>query len=669
MHPHTLAHATPVTGVRFNAPWGPTSRKVPIKPCRVRRYVTLDKARFDYWWHTGEVWRHKRPPIMPIMGGANLYSGDDANFDGGTIGGWVVNTNCTLTTTTAQQQAGTRSLQVTATAAGAFGALSPEVTIVVGTSYFASVYSRTAVTARPFGVDLAWYNSAHTFLSSTSGALSADTTSGWTKVNVTATAPATAVYARIFVNYGNSAAGEVHYIDTASLDTTTPGETAFYFITGTFRAASIAVDGFDIIEVRASCRGGGGGGGTNSGLAGITPGAGGGGGAFASGLVTTTPNTVYTVTVGQGGAIATNGGDSWFSTTGTVFAHRGGGATNNTPGTGGTTASSIGTTEFKGGEGGAGSGVTGGGGGGGAGDANAGGNASGTTAGTGGAAGGGAGGAQNTAGTVNSGAGGGAAAATGTAGVGARGRVDINPTKFRVENNVITEHVITVPRLLIANRAFSVITEHVLARTLNVKITHPVITEHVVAQGAKSIVKTAFPIITEHVMALTRQLVALRSFAVITEHVTALTRTLVLARSFPVITEHVTALTRRLVATRSFPVITEHDLTLTRRLVASRTFAVITEHEVAFARSLVASRTFNVITEHVTLLNRQLGLQRVLDVITEHEMSFTKVVTFDRKFSVITEHVVTAQVAMDFDDVPGGACPPCEETDVWGVAG
>lgn len=653
MHPHTLTFAAPISGARFDAPWGPSTRRRPVKPCRVRRYATLDQAQFAYWQRTGEIWRHKRPPIM---GAANLVTGD---FDDNTVQGWAQNANCSVAATTAQQQAGTHSLQVTATAAAVFSTISAEYAVTAGTSYFATAFVRAAATSRLVAVQLFWYNGSHGFLSQSNGTNVTAVTGSWTRATVgMVNAPATAAFGRLVVSYAAGAAGEVQYVDTATVDDTSSNGLSVGYTTSagsfTYRAASIAVDGFDIIEASILCYGGGGGGGVRSGIGGVTPGAGGGAGAFVQTEFSLTPGTVYTVTVGGAGGIGAAGGDTWFSSTSDVLADSGKGAINNTPGAGGTVAGSIGTIEFKGGEGGAGSGTTGGGGGGGAGTLGAGGDAAGTTPGTGTAFNGGDGGAQNTAGTIFGGGGGGAAAVTGTAGVGARGLVLVFPTKFRVENNVVTEHIISVPRLLVANRSFAVVTEHVLARTLNVGVTHPIVSEHVTAQGAKSIVKTAFSVITEHVTDLTRRLVAVRTFGVITEHVTALTRTLVLARSFGVVTEHVLALTRRAVLTRSFPVITEHVISLSRSLVAGRSFAIITEHVTVLTRTLVASRNFGVITEHVTAFTRQLGLQRNFGVITEHELSVTKILTFVRDFNLVTEHVVTAAVCMDFDDVPTG---------------
>lgn len=105
--------------------------------------------------------------------------------------------------------------------------------------------------------------------------------------------------------------------------------------------------------------GGGGGGGQNLGSDG---GGGGGGGAYSLQVVTVVPGNNYTVTVGGAGTgnagctASIAGGDSWFSTTGTVLAKGGspGACSTGTPpagGAGGASGSGVGTTKFSGGQG------------------------------------------------------------------------------------------------------------------------------------------------------------------------------------------------------------------------------------------------------------------------------------------------------------------------------
>jgi hypothetical protein len=110
-----------------------------------------------------------------------------------------------------------------------------------------------------------------------------------------------------------------------------------------------------VSSITVECWGGGGaGGGVKSN--GNYGGAGGAGGAYASKVITVTPGSNYTVTVGKGGNGGTgdgpSGGDSWFGSTTTVLAKGGdgGGGDNGSPGLG-TSAGSIGSTVYKGGDG------------------------------------------------------------------------------------------------------------------------------------------------------------------------------------------------------------------------------------------------------------------------------------------------------------------------------
>ncbi|MFH0865110.1 MAG: GEVED domain-containing protein [Bacteroidota bacterium] len=155
-----------------------------------------------------------------------------------------------------------------------------------------------------------------------------------------------------------------------------------------------------VTSVTVECWGGGGAGGGEA-LSTVFGGGGGAGGAYATKVVTVIPGNSYTVTVGTGSAGANGAGatgnPSWFSLVSEVYAQggAGGAAANGGTANGGTgsSASSIGTTKYAGGNGANGTASISGGGGGGAGSTGAGGNASGVTAGTGTSLSGGNGGA------------------------------------------------------------------------------------------------------------------------------------------------------------------------------------------------------------------------------------------------------------------------------------
>lgn len=139
----------------------------------------------------------------------------------------------------------------------------------------------------------------------------------------------------------------------------------------------------DVTEVAVECWGAGGGGGTS--LITVSGGGGGGGGAYArSEVVSVTPGTTYTVTVGTS-AGSSDGGDSWFMSTGTTLAKGGLQGSHGlflTPGAGGLggdAASCVGDTVRSGGAGSAGAALAAGAGGGSAGEDVDGNAASGTT--------------------------------------------------------------------------------------------------------------------------------------------------------------------------------------------------------------------------------------------------------------------------------------------------
>lgn len=181
-----------------------------------------------------------------------------------------------------------------------------------------------------------------------------------------------------------------------------------------------------ITSVQVECYAGGCGGYWNGGT-------GGGGGAYSIDTdITVVPATGYTVTVGaagvqNGASPPTAGGDSWFGTTGTIFAE-GGGQT--TLAVGGAAANGVGETKYSGGT----SDGSNRGGGGGAGSTGDGGDPSGNT---GGSAGGGLAGSGGnaTSGTGGNGSAAGGAGAGGTSfgngGNGARGVVVIT---YQVRN-------------------------------------------------------------------------------------------------------------------------------------------------------------------------------------------------------------------------------------------
>lgn len=173
-------------------------------------------------------------------------------------------------------------------------------------------------------------------------------------------------------------------------------------LTETFTSSTTWTCPADVTSVTVHCIGGGGAGAGNT--SNNFDGCGGGaGGSYARKVVTVVPGNTYTITVGTGGTGSTgngtDGGASWFSTTGTVYAQGGSGGSGTTRGIG-SSASCIGDQVYAGGNGANGTSTLSGGGGGGAGTGGAGGSASGTSGGAGTATGGGDGADGRTTGGV-----------------------------------------------------------------------------------------------------------------------------------------------------------------------------------------------------------------------------------------------------------------------------
>jgi hypothetical protein len=151
----------------------------------------------------------------------SLLSGDASTFEAG-IAGWVAKTNCTIAQSSAQAHGGTKSLALTSTASGTMTAQhvtdSPNGTtgfaVNGGGSYVASGWFRSAVSARTCEMQVHWFDSAGSSISTTTGSTITSSTSAWTQAASAHTAPATAVYAIVQATVvSTGGASEVHYVD------------------------------------------------------------------------------------------------------------------------------------------------------------------------------------------------------------------------------------------------------------------------------------------------------------------------------------------------------------------------------------------------------------------------------------------------------------------------
>lgn len=135
---------------------------------------------------------------------------------------WADRVNAALVRTTSQFKSGVASLQVTARAtAGTTSVTSPQqlnaIPTLPGQTWNASVSVKSGTTARNSAVYLEWWNSAGQYIGSANGTNTATSTSSWTTLNITGTAPANTAYVSMMWEHFGLTAGDVMYADEVSL--------------------------------------------------------------------------------------------------------------------------------------------------------------------------------------------------------------------------------------------------------------------------------------------------------------------------------------------------------------------------------------------------------------------------------------------------------------------
>ncbi|HZT66374.1 MAG TPA: cellulase family glycosylhydrolase [Acidimicrobiales bacterium] len=166
-------------------------------------------------------------PALATQVNGNLFAGDTASFDGGTVGSWTALTSgIGLSNETASTQAGAGALAVTSSvsqgadgyvASGAPGS-GTATPAAAGDTYSASAWVEAASASRSVAAVLVFYNSAGGAISAAYGQGLSDTTSSWSRLpTVTGLAPQGTTSVALAVDFWQLAAGETHYVDTASL--------------------------------------------------------------------------------------------------------------------------------------------------------------------------------------------------------------------------------------------------------------------------------------------------------------------------------------------------------------------------------------------------------------------------------------------------------------------
>lgn len=138
--------------------------------------------------------------------------------------GWVDNfSNATMARTTSQAQSGTASLAITSVAAGdmavRYGYGNTGIPVTAGLTYTFSAYIKSSTSARSVRIFPNWFTD-NTFVSGSNQAMAiTSSTSGWTRIYVTLTAPSGVNYACPYITIlGAAAAGEVHYLDSVMIE-------------------------------------------------------------------------------------------------------------------------------------------------------------------------------------------------------------------------------------------------------------------------------------------------------------------------------------------------------------------------------------------------------------------------------------------------------------------
>jgi hypothetical protein len=150
---------------------------------------------------------------VTVYGRTNVLTANQASLETDTTG-WQVATNCSIARSTAEASSGSASLSLTATAIGTMAAnTSTYVAVTPNLEFSATAEFKAAATARSCSVGIEWYTSALVSISTTYGTASNDSTSAWSQKTVTATAPATAAFAKVYVRVASAIASEVHYAD------------------------------------------------------------------------------------------------------------------------------------------------------------------------------------------------------------------------------------------------------------------------------------------------------------------------------------------------------------------------------------------------------------------------------------------------------------------------
>lgn len=150
---------------------------------------------------------------------ANLLSTEDQTFEGGTTGTWSPS-NATIANSNAQHHTGTKSLQITSSAAGnvdigcaGTGTFNRGQPVVPGQAYVFNYWIYNTSAAKNFDAQITWRRNDGSVVAISSLSLVSATQNTWVQATATYTAPASSAFGEVDVHTTAGAGGEVYYLD------------------------------------------------------------------------------------------------------------------------------------------------------------------------------------------------------------------------------------------------------------------------------------------------------------------------------------------------------------------------------------------------------------------------------------------------------------------------
>ena len=156
---------------------------------------------------------------LTIFGRTNFLSANQASLETDTTG-WDIVSNCSIASSATQSSSGSKSLRMTATAAGnmvSSTTVGTAFTVTPSRNFSATAVFRAGTTGRLSQVGIRYLDSTGATISTTYGTGITSTTSAFTESTVTVLAPVTAATAQVFIQITSAGVSEIHYVDKIGL--------------------------------------------------------------------------------------------------------------------------------------------------------------------------------------------------------------------------------------------------------------------------------------------------------------------------------------------------------------------------------------------------------------------------------------------------------------------